>query len=222
MQRIDMEYTNDELLEAVRSSLVKGKAGRLGEYVRVLLERGVEPNEILMRGMVAGMNEVGLRFRDNEIFVPEVLVASRAMTRGMNVLRPSLVPQSIHPIGRAVLGTVMGDIHDIGKNLVGMFMESKGIEVIDLGTDVPPMRFVQAARDYDCEIVACSSLLTTTMPVMGEVVRAFETTGLRNRVKILIGGAPVTESFRRHIHADVYTPDATSAAEAAVKLLLDK
>lgn len=217
-----MAFTDAELLAGISHHLQRGRAGRVGELVRELLERGVPPVKILNDGLIDGMNEVGLRFRDNEIFVPEVLTAARAMICGMNVLRPYIVHENMHPVGRVVLGTVQGDIHDIGKNLVRMMMESKRIEVIDLGTDVSAARFVQATRQYSCHIVCCSALLTTTMQVMRDVVRAFEMANMRKSVKIMIGGAPVTAAYCRNIGADFYTPDATTAAETALKLLIEQ
>lgn len=216
-----MEYTNEELLAAASSNLQRGRAGRVGECVRELVDRGVSPEEILNCGLIKGMEEVGVRFRDNEIFVPEVLVAARAMICGMNVLRPYIVDEQRKPIGSVILGTIHGDIHDIGKNLVRMMMESKRIEVIDLGINVTAARFVQAARQYNCKIVCCSTLLTTTMPYIREVVKAFENAGMRKDVTIMVGGAPVTDAYCKYIGADIYTPDATTAAETALKLLTD-
>ena len=165
-----------------------------------------------------GMDAVGDRFKKNEVYVPDVLVAARAMNAGMEVLKPLLAEGGVRSAGRVCIGTVQGDLHDIGKNLVRMMMEGKGLEVIDLGTDVEPERFVQTALDHDCDIICCSALLTTTMEVMGEVVKAAEKAGIRDRVKIMIGGAPVTEAFCRQIGADKYTSDAASAADAAVEL----
>jgi len=153
-----MEYTNEELFAAASLNLQRGRARQVGECVRELIDRGMPPDEILNRGLIKGMEEVGLRFRDNEIFVPEVLVAARAMICGMNVLRPYIVDDGRKPVGQVVLGTVRGDIHDIGKNLVRMMMESKRIEVIDLGTDVTAARFVQAVRQYNPKVQAADSI----------------------------------------------------------------
>ena len=214
-----MEYTDTELLAAVSYNLQRGHAVKVGKLVNELLNRGVTAEMILNRGLISGMDEVGLRFRDNEIFVPEVLVAARAMICGMNAIRPFIVNESFRPVGRVILGTVRGDIHDIGKNLVRMMMESKRIEVIDLGTDVSAAHFVQAARTYDCNIVCCSALLTTTMAYIRDVIHAFQNAGIRDKVKIMIGGAPVTEAFRKNIGADIYTTDATTAAETALSLI---
>lgn len=165
------------------------------------------------------MNIVGAKFKKNEVFVPEVLIAARAMNAGTAMLKPYLTASGAEPLGKACLGTVKGDLHDIGKNLVRMMLEGKGIEVIDLGVDVPPDQFVQAAIDNDCSIIACSALLTTTMPVMGEVVEQVKSAGIRDKVKIMVGGAPVTDKFAQTIGADAYTADAATAAEKAVELL---
>ena len=165
------------------------------------------------------MGEVGKRFRDNEIFVPEVLVAARAMNTGTELLKPYLQQAGVEPMGKAIIGTVKGDLHDIGKNLVRMMMEGKGIEMIDLGVDVEPETFIQSAIDNDCHLICCSALLTTTMGVIGEVVEKAKEAGIRDKVKIMIGGAPVNQQFCDSVGADVYTPDAATAAEAAASLL---
>jgi len=173
----------------------------------------------LDNGLLAGMNIIGDKFKINEVYVPEVMIAARAMKAGTELLKPLLVSGGAKAAGRVCIGTVKGDMHDIGKNLVKMMMEGKGLEVIDLGTDVPPEKFLETAVSEHCRIVACSALLTTTMPVMGDVVKTFENAGLRGKVKIMIGGAPVTQSFCDEIGADSYTPDAASAAEAALNFL---
>ena len=161
------------------------------------------------------MAVIGEKFKNNEVFVPEVLVAARAMNQGAALLKPILAASGTKAAGRACIGTVRGDLHDIGKNLVRMMLESKGLEVIDLGTDVAPETFVRTAIDSDCQIICCSALLTTTMPAMREVVEATENAGIRERVKIMIGGAPVTQAYCDEIGADGYTPDAASAADLA-------
>ena len=163
------------------------------------------------------MNIIGEKFKNNEIYVPEVLVAARAMNMGAQILKPYLAAQGVKATGKVCIGTVQGDLHDIGKNLVKMMMEGKGLEVVDLGTDVDPETFVQAAIEQNCQVICCSALLTTTMPVMADVVKAVEAAGIRDKVKIMIGGAPVSEDFRKSIGADCYTVDAASAAEAAVR-----
>ena len=162
------------------------------------------------------MNIVGEQFKRNEVYVPEVLVAARAMNMGMEILKPYLAEEGVQATGRVCIGTVQGDLHDIGKNLVKMMMEGKGLEVIDLGTDVAPETFVQAAKEQNCQVICCSALLTTTMGVMEEIVKAAEAAGIRDQVKILVGGAPVTEDYRAKIGADGYAIDAASAADMAV------
>jgi methylmalonyl-CoA mutase cobalamin-binding domain/chain len=180
------------------------------------IDEGVAPQEILAQGLIDGMGIIGEKFKNNEVFVPEVLVAARAMNQGVELLKPLLVDAGVESAGKVCLGTVQGDLHDIGKNLVKMMMEGKGLEVIDLGTDVAPETFVQAAIDNGCQVICCSALLTTTMGVMADVVRAAEKAGIRDKVKIMVGGAPVNEAFCREIGADCYTVDAASAADAAV------
>lgn len=163
------------------------------------------------------MGIIGEKFKNNEVFVPEVLVAARAMNMGVEMLKPLLQEAGVKAAGKVCIGTVKGDLHDIGKNLVRLMMEGKGLEVVDLGTDVLPETFVQAAIDNQCQIICCSALLTTTMNVMQDVVTAVEKAGLRDKVKIMVGGAPITQSFCDQIGADAYTPDATTAALQAVQ-----
>ena len=179
---------------------------------------GMPAVQILNEGLLSGMNLIGERFKNNEVYVPEVLVAARAMNMGMQVLKPLLIEDGVQAKGRVCIGTVQGDLHDIGKNLVKMMMEGKGLEVIDLGTDVAPETFVKAAVEQECKVICCSALLTTTMDVMASVVKAAEEAGIRDKVKIMVGGAPVTEEFCASIGADCYTSDAASAADAAVEL----
>ncbi|MDD6050064.1 MAG: corrinoid protein [Clostridiales bacterium] len=204
------------MLSQISENLQKGKAKVVKQLVQEAIDAGISAQEILEKGLIAGMNVVGEKFRNNEIFVPEVLVAARALNMGSALLKPLLAADGIKASGRVCIGTVQGDLHDIGKNLVKMMMEGKGLEVIDLGTDVAPDTFVKTAVEQDCQIICCSALLTTTMPMMAEVVKAAEAAGIRNKVKIMIGGAPVSEEFCAQIGADKYTPDAASAADAAV------
>ena len=204
------------ILVEIGEALEKGKRKLVLEYVQKALDEGIAPQTILTEGLLPGMDRVGVKFRDNEIFVPEVLVAARAMNAGSELLKPLTADGSAVSLGTAVIGTVKGDLHDIGKNLVKMMLEGKGLEVIDLGTDVAPETFVNTAKEQGCQVICCSALLTTTMSVMGDVVKAAEAAGIRENVKIMIGGAPVTESFCNQIGADAFTPDATSAAEKAV------
>ena len=205
-----------ELLEQISENLQKGRAKAVKELVQQAVDQGLSPEQILEEGLLSGMNVVGEKFKKNEVFVPEVLVAARAMNMGTQVLKPLLVQAGVQATGRVCIGTVKGDLHDIGKNLVKMMMEGKGLEVIDLGTDVPPEAFVKTAVEQHCQIICCSALLTTTMGVMGEVVKLAQEAGIRDQVKIMVGGAPVTESFAAQIGADKYTSDAASAADAAV------
>ena len=204
-----------ELLEQISENLQKGRAKAVKELVQQAVDQGLSPEQILEEGLLSGMNVVGEKFKKNEVFVPEVLVAARAMNMGTQVLKPLLVQAGVQAAGRVCIGTVKGDLHDIGKNLVKMMMEGKGLEVIDLGTDVPPETFVKTAVEQHCQIICCSALLTTTMGVMGEVVKLAQEAGIRDQVKIMVGGAPVTESFAAQIGADKYTSDAASAADAA-------
>ena len=205
-----------ELLEQISENLQKGRAKAVKELVQQAVDQGLSPEQILEEGLLSGMNVVGEKFKKNEVFVPEVLVAARAMNMGTQVLKPLLVQAGVQATGRVCIGTVKGDLHDIGKTLVKMMMEGKGLEVIDLGTDVAPETFVKTAVEQHCQIICCSALLTTTMGVMGEVVKLAQEAGIRDQVKIMVGGAPVTESFAAQIGADKYTSDAASAADAAV------
>ena len=204
------------MLSQISENLQKGKAKVVKQLVQEAIDAGISAQDILEKGLIAGMNVVGEKFRNNEIFVPEVLVAARALNMGSALLKPLLAADGVKASGRVCIGTVQGDLHDIGKNLVKMMMEGKGLEVIDLGTDVAPETFVQTAKEQGCQIICCSALLTTTMNAMAEVVKAAEAAGIRDQVKIMIGGAPVTEAFCQQIGADAYTPDAASAADVAV------
>ena len=203
-------------LKDISLQLQAGKAKIVKTLVQQALDEGIPAKQILEEGLLAGMSIVGDQFRSGEIFVPEVLVAARAMNQGAALLKPHLAGE-VQVKGKACIGTVRGDLHDIGKNLVKMLMEGKGLEVIDLGTDVAPETFVKTAMEQNCNIIGCSALLTTTMGVMEEVDKAAEEAGIRDKVKIMIGGAPVTEAFCRQIGADAYTPDAASAADKAVE-----
>ena len=205
------------ILSEISENLQKGKAKIVKELIKQAIDEGIPAQDILEQGLLAGMDVVGEKFKKNEVFVPEVLVAARAMNMGSELLKPLLAESGVEAIGRVCIGTVKGDLHDIGKNLVKMMMEGKGLEVVDLGTDVKPETYVKTAIDQNCQIICCSALLTTTMPVMEAVVKEAEKAGIRDKVKIMIGGAPVTEDFCRKIGADKYTPDAASAADAAVE-----
>ena len=206
------------ILNDISENLQRGKAKVVKELVQQAIEQGIPAQQILDEGLLSGMNVVGEKFKNNEVFVPEVLVAARAMNMGASLLKPLLAESGLKASGRVCIGTVKGDLHDIGKNLVKMMMEGKGLEVIDLGTDVAPETFVETARKENCSVICCSALLTTTMGVMGDVVKAAEAAGIRDHVKIMVGGAPVTEAFCQQINADKYTPDAATAADVAVEL----
>lgn len=205
-------------LHEISVQLQAGKAKIVKGLVQQAIDEGVPAQEILEKGLLDGMNVIGEKFKNNEIFVPEVLIAARAMNQGVALLKPLLAEAGVKASGKVCIGTVQGDLHNIGKNLVKLMLEGKGLEVIDLGTDVAPETFVQTAIDQNCQIICCSALLTTTMGVMADVVKAAESAGIRDKVKIMIGGAPVNQAFCDQIGADVYTSDAASAAEAAVAL----
>ena len=206
----------DDLVTAV----TKGKAKLVPGLVKDCLAEGMDPVEILNKGMIDAMGVVGEKFKNNEIFVPEMLVAARAMKKGVESLKPAMAGDSSATIGKYVIGTVAGDLHDIGKNLVAMMIESAGFEVIDLGVDVPKEKFVEAVKnDPEVKIVGLSALLTTTMPAMKDTVEALTEAGCKGQVKIMVGGAPITQEFADEIGADCYTADAASAAQAAKALL---
>ena len=205
-------------LEGMAIALIRGKKNDVEGKVKEALAEGVPPGKILSEGLIAGMSVVGERFRRNLVYVPEVLISARAMKAGMSIVAPLLSAAGAQPVARVVLGTVKGDLHDIGKNLVGMMLQGGGYEIIDLGTDVPAEQFVNAAREKNANLVAMSALLTTTMPFMANVVSAVKQSGLKN-VKTMIGGAPVTQQFANEIGADGYAPDAASAVEVAARLV---
>jgi len=204
-------------LHEISVQLQAGKAKIVKTLVQQAIDEGVPAQEILEKGLIDGMNVIGEKFKNNEVFVPEVLVAARAMSQGANILKPYLAEAGVKASGKVCIGTVQGDLHDIGKNLVKMMMEGKGLEVVDLGTDVSAETFVNTAKEQGCQIICCSALLTTTMGVMEEVVKAAEAAGIRDQVKIMVGGAPVNEAFCQQIGADAYTSDAASAADKAVE-----
>ena len=204
-------------LQEISLQLQAGKAKIVKKLVQEAIDAGIPAQTILEEGLLSGMNVIGVKFKNNEVFVPEVLVAARAMNQGAALLKPLLMEDGAQTKGKVCIGTVKGDLHDIGKNLVKMMMEAKGLEIIDLGTDVAPETYIQTAKEQDCRIICCSALLTTTMGVMADVVKAAQEAGIRDTVKIMVGGAPVTEAFCCQVGADAYTPDATSAAEKAVE-----
>jgi len=204
-----------DVLQKIASNLYDGENEAVAELVQQALDQGMEPQEILAGGLIAGMDEVGRDFKAGDLFVPEVLIAARAMHAGMGILRPLLADSDAHSAGKLVIGTVEGDLHDIGKNLVKMMIEGAGFETVDLGTDAKPDVFVEAVREHQPRIVGMSALLTTTMVNMKATIEALEEAGLRDSVKIMVGGAPVTAAFAEEIGADAYAPDAASAVDVA-------
>ena len=205
------DFTNS--FNEISDLLQKGKAKDIVVAVEKVLKEGAAPSDILEKGLISGMNIIGRKFKNNEVFVPEVLVAARAMNHASATLKSALVDAGVKPVGKAIICTVKGDLHDIGKNLVKMMIEGKGIEVIDLGIDVASEKIVEAIRVSDVKVVCLSALLTTTMIAQKEAIEAIKAAGLRNKVKVMIGGAPVTQSYADEIGADAYSPDAATAAE---------
>ncbi len=206
-------------IQEVAQAVENGKVKLIQGLVQEALDEGCDPNAILNEGMIGAMNIVGDKFQKNEIFVPEMLVAAKTMKKGVDVLRPHLAGDAVGANGKYIIGTVAGDLHDIGKNLVALMIESAGFEVIDLGVDVPAEKFVEAIKENpDCRVVGVSALLTTTMEAMKITVEAIINAGLQSQVKIMVGGAPITPEFAAEIGADAYTPDAGSAATKAVEL----
>jgi 5-methyltetrahydrofolate--homocysteine methyltransferase len=207
------------LYERLSTAILEGDADKAPQLVERALKDGLVPKDILDNGLVVGMNEVGVRFRAGEMFVPEVLMSADAMQASLVILRPELVASGAKLIGKIVLGTVKGDLHDIGKNLVGMMCEGAGFEVIDLGFNVDPEKFVEAIKVHKPEIVGMSALLTTTMRAMAQTIKAIEEAGLRDQVKIMVGGAPVDSAFARRIGADGYGSNGPSGADLAKKFV---
>jgi len=202
-------------LDVISEALQRGDAEKVGELVKKALEENFAPKKILEDGLIKGMDIIGAKFKRNEVYVPEVLIAARAMRVGMEVLRPKLTETGVKSIGKVIIGTVKGDLHDIGKNLVKMMLEGAGFEVIDLGVDVSVEKFVEAVKEHQPNIIGMSALLTTTMVNMPEVIKALEVVGLRDKVKVMVGGAPITQNYADQIGADGYSPDAASAADKA-------
>jgi len=206
----------DGALKQIYQGVLDGDIDMVITGVQAALDEKVTAETILKQSMMTAMAEVGQLFEDGEYFVPELLVAARAMQGGLGILKPFLAAEAVEPIGKVVTGTVKGDLHDIGKNLVGIMMEGAGFEIIDMGTDVSPEKFVEAVKESGAQVVAMSALLTTTMANMPNTIKAFEEAGLRKAVKIMIGGAPVTEDYAKKIGADGYAPDASQAAKVAL------
>ena len=205
-------------LNTIAEKLIAGKAQEVKDLVQKAIDDGTDAKDILDKGLIAGMNEVGRRFKANEFYVPEVLIAARAMHWGMEVLQPELQAAGVKSVGKAAIGTVKGDLHDIGKNLVTMMLRGAGFEVVDLGVDVPPEKFVDSAKGGDVQVICLSALLTTTMPQMPKVIEALKAAGVQ-KVKVIIGGAPVTQKYADEIGADGYAADAASAVDVAKSVL---
>lgn len=203
----------------LQEALFWGDVSKVKELTQIALQERIEPKKILEQGLIKGMNVVGIKFKNNEIFLPEVLLASRAMHRGLELLQPELIKSGVKAVGKVIIGTAKGDLHDIGKNLVAMMLRGGGFEVIDLGIDVPPEKFLKASQEHQPDIVGISALLTTTMIGMIDVITILKKAGLRNKIKVMVGGAPVTQEFADEIGADVYAPNAASAVDKARELL---
>jgi 5-methyltetrahydrofolate--homocysteine methyltransferase len=207
-----------DMLQEIASNLYGGEDKEVAALVQQALDQGMAPGEILQGGLIAGMDEVGKDFKAGDLFVPEVLIAARAMHAGMDILRPLLAEGEVPTAGRYVIGTVKGDLHDIGKNLVKMMLEGAGFQTVDLGTDVSAEDFIAAVREHQPSMMGMSALLTTTMVQMKAIIEALEEAGLRDSVKVMIGGAPVTSAFAEEIGADAYAPDAATAVDVARSL----
>jgi 5-methyltetrahydrofolate--homocysteine methyltransferase len=207
------------LLEQIKENLMKGKANDVKAGVEQALKDKLPAGDILNKGLLAGMGIIGEKFKKNEVYVPEVLIAARAMKAGMELLKPALLAAKVQPRGTVVIGTVKGDLHDIGKNLVGMMLEGGGFKVVDAGINVEPAKFIELVRANNATLIGASALLTTTMTNMKEIVDAIKASDLKGKVKVMVGGAPLTQAFCDEIGADGYAPDAASAADLAKKLV---
>lgn len=205
-------------LQGIAEAVIAGNRDEVTKLVQQAVDEGVGPEAIINDGLIAGMGVVGDKFKKNEFYVPEVLIAARAMHGGMDIIKPLLAESGIEPKGVIAIGTVKGDLHDIGKNLVAMMLEGGGYEVIDLEVDVPPEKFVEVVNERNVKILALSALLTTTMPSMKDTIEALKEAGVRDKVKVMIGGAPVTQNYADEIGADGYAPDAASAVDLAAEL----
>jgi 5-methyltetrahydrofolate--homocysteine methyltransferase len=206
-------------IETIYDAVLKGDAGTTETEVQAALDAGTPPEDILYKACIPAMEEVGRLFEEGEKFVPEMLISARAMQTAMGLLKPLLLEADIQTLGTVVVGTVAGDLHDIGKNLVGMMLEGSGFEVVDLGTDVGPQQFVDAVREHEPQVIGMSALLTTTMPSMGATIEALKEAGLRGDVKVMIGGAPITQDFADKVGADGFAPDASSASRKTKELV---
>ncbi|CAA7600614.1 Methyltransferase cognate corrinoid protein [Acididesulfobacillus acetoxydans] len=205
--------------EDLAHSVIAGQQDRVKQLTQQALDAGTDPVEIINQGLISGMNVVGARFKVGQMFVPEVLMSARAMNGGMELVKPLLVGQELPSAGKVVLGTVKGDLHDIGKNLVGMMLESAGFTVVNLGVDAGPQKFLQAIKEHKPGVIGMSALLTTTMLSMKDTIEVLKEEGLRNKVKVIVGGAPISQDFADEIGADGFAPDAASATDLCKKLL---
>lgn len=207
------------VLEDIYQSVIDGDMNGATEGVNTALEEGIEAVAILNKGLIAAMAEVGRLFEEGEYFVPEMLIAARAMQASVAIIKPKLLEADIKPLGKVVIGTVKGDLHDIGKNLVAMMLEGAGFEIVDMGTDVSPEKFADAVKEHEAQFIGLSALLTTTMPAMRTTIEALKEAGLKEHVAVMIGGAPVTQNYADEIGADIYAPDGPSAARKAKEAL---
>lgn len=201
------------ILEDLAAEVIKGDAGVVKNLTEEALSQNISAEEVLNSGLVAGMNVIGKQFKNNEVFIPEVLVAARAMKAGMQIIRPLLAEANVEPLGKVIIGTVGGDLHDIGKNIVAMLLEGAGFEVLDLGADVTKEKFLEFAEKEKPDVLGMSALLTTTMVFMKGMVQSLEESGLKDKIKVIVGGAPITQSYADEIRADGYAPDAASAVD---------
>jgi len=206
-------------LQGIAEAVIGGNREVVASLAQAAVDEGISPERIINEGLIAGMGVVGTKFKANEFYVPEVLIAARAMHAGMDIIKPLLAESGVQPRGVIAIGTVKGDLHDIGKNLVAMMLEGGGYEVIDLEVDVAPEKFVEAVKERGAQVLALSALLTTTMPSMKDTIEALKEAGVRNQVKVMIGGAPVTQNYADEIGADGYAPDAASAVDKADELI---
>jgi 5-methyltetrahydrofolate--homocysteine methyltransferase len=206
-------------LQGIAEAVIRGDRETVANLTQAAVDEGTSAEAIINEGLIAGMGVVGARFKANEFYVPEVLIAARAMHAGMDIIKPLLAESGVKPRGIVAIGTVKGDLHDIGKNLVAMMLEGGGYEVLDLEVDVAPEKFVAAVKDGGAQVIALSALLTTTMPSMKDTIEALKEAGVRDQVKVMIGGAPVTQNYADEIGADGYAPDAASAVDKAAELI---
>jgi 5-methyltetrahydrofolate--homocysteine methyltransferase len=204
-----------DVLNSISTAVIQGQKDDTGKLTQEALQAGLSAEDILYKGLMPGMDHVSTKFKTGEMFVPEVMRSARAMLNAMEVIKPIMAETGVRMVGKVLLGTVKGDLHDIGKNLVGMMCEGAGFEIKDLGINVEPEAFIEAVKEFEPDIVGMSALLTTTMRTMGDTIKAFEEAGVRDKVKVMVGGAPVNQAFADKIGADAYAPDAAAAADKA-------